>query len=185
MPRSADKYVFRSSLGWVWFVLAAGVSAWLLVDMAVRASVWDAFLVAPWLLLVVWFVWVFQLSPRIEADEQGARLVNLLRVVDLPWTAVQGVRLRYSAEFQLRAGGRPITAWGGASRRMHRSIRRRQAEDPAEEQVAALQRLHAQASGDPAAVRRSWDVWPLAAAGVILVWLVFSLSVTGGFVLPS
>lgn len=179
MPDSADKVVFRSVMGWVWFGIAAIVCAYLLVDMAVRAGAWDAFLVAPWLLAILWVVWVFQAMPRVEADEEGARLVNLLRVVVLPWSAVVGVRLRYSAEFELRDGTR-ITAWGGSSRRLHRSLKRASA-DPAELEVEQLQRLHANAAGGSGVVTRTWDRRAVVAGVVIAVWIVFSLIQTGGF----
>src|SRR5690606_19590938 len=110
MASGSDKYVVRSTLGWVWFGLAALVCGYLLVDMAIRGSVWDAFLVAPWLGGVCWLVWIFQVSPRIVADDEGARVVNVLRVIDLPWSTVESVRLRYNTEFVLRTGAK-VTAW--------------------------------------------------------------------------
>lgn len=184
MPRATDQIVLRSPLAWVWLALAGLISAYLVIDMAVRSSPWNAFLVAPWLLLVCWGVWLFQVVPRIEADERGARVYNLLRIIDLPWTAVSGVRLRYNMEFALRAGG-VVTAWGGSSRRLHLSIRRRSADDPAEDEAQALQRLHAYAEGDPAVAARRWNIPALAALAVIAAWIAFSLMQTGGIVLPG
>ncbi|NHI17316.1 PH domain-containing protein [Microbacterium excoecariae] len=183
MPTSPHPVVFRSVLGWVWLGLAAAVSVFLVADMAVRASAWDAFLVAPWLAAVVWLVWIFQTAPRIVADARGVRFHNVLRIVDVPWSAVRSLRLRYSVELTLRSGG-TVTAWGGASRRMHRSLKRQDV-DPAELQVESLEQLHAQAEEGPADVRRGWD-WPAVATGaVIVVWIAFSLGVTGGFVVPG
>ncbi|WP_156762053.1 PH domain-containing protein [Microbacterium karelineae] len=179
MPDSARTLVFRSVIGWVWLGIAAIVCAYLLIDMAVRAGAWDAFLVAPWLLAIVWVVWVFQVIPRVEADEDGARLFNVLRIVELPWSAVAGVRLRYSAEFTLHDGAR-ITAWGGSSRRMHRSLKRA-SEDPAEVEVEQLQRLHANAAGGSGTATRRWDVRAVVAGIAIVVWIAFSLIQTGGF----
>lgn len=184
MAQDDDKIVFRSTIGWVWFGLATLVSAYLVIDMAVRAGLWDAFLVAPWLLVICWIVWVFQVAPRIEAGDTGARLHNVLRVIDLPWSAVAEVRLRYSAEFELRAGGK-ITAWGGSSRRLHRSIGRRTSEDPADGEAEVLQRLHKHAVGGAAPVTRTWDWASIGAAIVIAAWLVFSLTQTNGIVVPG
>lgn len=184
MPQDSDKYVFRSSLAWVWTGLALAVCAYLLIDMGIRASMWDAFLVAPWLLLVCWTVWLFQVVPRIEADERGARVYNLLRIVDLPWSAVAGVRLRYNVEFTLRSGG-IVAAWGGSSRRLHLSIKHRSAEDPAMEETEALQRLHANAEAGSAVVTRRWNAPALAALVVIVVWIAFSLMQTSGIVIPG
>jgi hypothetical protein len=167
----------------VWFGLAVAVCGYLLIDMAVRASVWDAFLVTPWLAGICWLVWIFQVSPRIVADEDGARVVNVLRVIDMPWSAVESVRLKYNAEFVLRTGAK-VTAWGGSSRRLHKSIKRRSVEDPAEQEAEALQRLHADTSNRGGYVNRTWDVPALAALLVIVVWIAFSLIQTGGFVLP-
>ncbi|WP_221585256.1 PH domain-containing protein [Microbacterium sp. G2-8] len=183
MPDSSEKVVFRSVMGWVWLALAGGVSLFLIGDMAVRGGAWDAFLVAPWLLAVCWLVWVFQVVPRIVADGRGVRLHNLLRIVDLPWSAVAGVRLRYSAEFDLRAGGK-ITAWGGHSRRMHLQLKRASS-DPAEDEVAQLERLHAEAEADDRPVERSWNVGAIAAGALIVCWIAFALTVTGGPVLPG
>lgn len=184
MPRDTDPIVLRSSFAWVWTGLAIALSAYLLIDMGIRASVWDAFLVAPWLLLVCWVVWLFQVVPRIEADERGARVYNLLRILDLPWSAVASVRLRYHTEFTLRSG-ETVTAWGGSSRRLHLSIKHRSAEDPAMEEADALQRLHANAVRDPSPARRRWNAPALAALVVIVVWIVFSLMQTGGIVIPG
>lgn len=184
MPQDDNRFVFRSTIGWVWFGIAAFVSAYLIVDMVVRASAWDAFLVAPWLLAICWVVWVFQVVPRIDANERGVRLYNLLRIVDLPWAAVSEVRLRYSTEFDLRAGG-TVVAWGGSSRRLHRSIKRRSEEDPAESEAEALQRLHAQAGRGPSEVGRTWEWFSVASAIVIVAWLVFSLLMTRGIILPG
>lgn len=183
MPQRSDKYVFRSTLGWVWFGLAVVVCGYLLVDMAIRASVWDAFLVTPWLAGICWLVWIFQVSPRIEADEDGARVVNVLRVIDMPWSTVESVRLKYNAEFVLKTGAK-VTAWGGSSRRLHKSIRRRAAEDPAEQEAEALQRLHANTTNRDGYVHRSWDIPAVVALAVIVVWIAFSLIQTGGVVLP-
>ena len=94
MPPAENKLVFRSVMGWVWFGLATAIAAFLLVDMAIRGSVWDAFLVAPWLAAICWVVWVFQVVPRIEADDSAARLFNLLRVIDVPWGTVAEVQRR-------------------------------------------------------------------------------------------
>jgi len=184
MPHATDQIVLRSPLAWVWFGLAALLSAYLVIDMAVRSSPWDAFLVAPWLFLVCWLVWLFLVVPRIEADEREARVYNLLRIIELPWTAVAGVRLRYNMEFTLRAGG-VVTAWGGSSRRLHLSIKRRSAEDPAEDEAQALQRLHAYAEGEPAVAARRWNIPALAALALIVVWIAYSLTQTGGIVLPG
>lgn len=183
MPSSSDKYVFRSTLGWVWFGVAVLVCGYLLVDMAIRGGVWDAFLVAPWLIGVCWLVWIFQVSPRIVADDDGARVVNVLRVIELPWSTVEAVRLRYNMEFQLRTGAK-VTAWGGSSRRLHKSLKRRSAEDPAEQEAEALQRLHANSNDRSGRVHRTWDMPALIALAVIIVWIAFSLIQTGGFVLP-
>ena len=183
MPHKSDNYVFRSTLGWVWFGLAVVICGYLLVDMVIRASVWDGFLVAPWLIGICWLVWIFQVSPRIVAGESGVRLVNVLRVIDLPWSTVESVRLRYNAEFQLRSGSK-ITAWGGSSRRLHKSLKRRTAEDPAEQEAEALQRLHANTTNRDGYVRRGWDIPALIALAIIVVWIAFSLIQTGGFVLP-
>lgn len=178
MTTSTDRIVFRSAAGWVWLALVGALAAFLLGDVVVRAGWYDALLMAPWFLLVAWIVWVFQTSPRIEADARGVVLVNVLRVVRISWPAVREVRLRYQAVFHLRDGGR-ISAWGGAGRRLHLSLARRGA-DPAAEQVEALEHLREEADPGEKTVRRSWDVSALIALVVIAAWAAWALAVTGG-----
>ncbi|MBP2437752.1 PH domain-containing protein [Microbacterium amylolyticum] len=178
MSQPTNRIVFRSTSGWVSLALVAVVSAVLLGDVAIRSSLYDAFLVAPWLLAVAWFVWVFSAWPQIDADSAGVRLRNPLRVIDIPWARVESIRLRFQAEFTLRDGGR-VTAWGGAGRRM-RGPRKNGGEDPAELQVEALEQLHEESGPSDRAVSRTFDPLTVGIGVLVLIWLGGSVTLAGG-----
>ncbi|MGI6878012.1 PH domain-containing protein [Microbacterium sp. gxy059] len=175
MPESL---VFRQSAGRVWLIAVSALCVFLLGDVVVRAGWFDAFLIAPWMLLVIWLVWIFQELPRIVADEKGVRLQNVLRIVEIPWTAVEEVRLRYQTEFRLRDGG-TVTAWGGAGRRLHITVKR-MGPDRAVEQAELLSELHERSRGTGGEVVRTWDVRAIAALVVIVIWAGGALAITGG-----
>lgn len=62
------------------------------------------------LVLALVLVWLFVVRPAAVIHEEGIRLVNPLRVVDLTWPAIAEVRSRWALE--LFADGARYTAWG-------------------------------------------------------------------------
>ncbi|WP_029149214.1 PH domain-containing protein [Microbacterium indicum] len=176
-PSDDRPLVLRSRGAWVWFGITTAICAYLLIDVFVRGDALQGVLIAPWMLLAVWFVWVFLVSPRIVADAAGATVRNPFVVSEIPWGAVRAIGLRYQTEFELRAGGR-ITAWGGAARGPARSRRGRAAADERiDDQLSELEKLREGADRAPAAVRRRAD-WPAIGAFVaIAIWAAIAVAV--------
>lgn len=186
----------RGSAGIVWLLLTSAAVAFLLGDVVVRGSATDAVLIAPWLLLPVWFVWTFLYAPSVRADEHGVVVRNPLRTTAAPWAAVRDIVLRWQIAFVL-AEGREVQAWAAAAKRPGRRRLADTAEvrlfergdaaipraQPAERELEILSELHEMAAdgaapADGGAVRRSWNALELAALAVILAWAVVSFAVT-------
>ena len=60
--------------------------------------------------LALVLLWLFVVRPAAVIDDEGIRLVNPLRVVDLTWPTITEVRSRWALE--LVADGKKYTAWG-------------------------------------------------------------------------
>ncbi|GAA4767373.1 PH domain-containing protein [Microbacterium gilvum] len=171
-PEAASRTI-RSTAGIVWLVVTGGVVLFLLVDVVVRGSATQALLIAPWLLLVVWFAWVFLASPRVTSDAHGVVVRNPLRTTAATWGAVVDITLRWQVTLEL-AEGRPVQAWALAARRQGR----RPVEQPAERELELLRELRSAASPAPGTIRRTWDVPAIVALVVLLVWAGIAVALT-------
>jgi hypothetical protein len=60
--------------------------------------------------LALVLLWLFVVRPAAVIDDEGIRLVNPLRVVDLTWPTITEVRSKWALE--LVAEGKKYTAWG-------------------------------------------------------------------------
>lgn len=170
----ATTRTIRGNAGIVWLVVTAVVVLFLLGDVVVRGSWYEALLIAPWLLLPVWFVWVFLYAPRVTADRHGVRVRNPLRTTSVPWSAVREITLRWQTAFRL-ADGREVQAWAIPAKRPNR----RTHDQPAERETEILQELHESAQGaDGGEVRRNWDAPAIASLVVILAWAAVAVALT-------
>lgn len=178
--------VLRPATGLFWLVAVAVVVLFLLGDVVVRGS-WDqALLVAPWLLIPVWFVYVCLYAPHLEVDEERVRVHNVLRTIDLPWSAVDDIVMRWQLEFHLTAdaaatgvGGRKgvVEAWS-FSRRWTGAGRKRT--DDTEVTLDVMRGLHASVGRQPGTrPSASWDIRSLIAAGLIAAWCVAAVLIAG------
>lgn len=193
-PRG-DARIFRAPSATVAALVAAVVGLALLVDAGIRAGLGEMLLLAPWVLLVLWAVYVMIYAPHIRIDTSGVRVHNLLRIVQFPWSAVRDIELRWQVRFRLASGedvasfggpvagrpGRPPLRLGGGERREPPAIR--DMELLREQWIAATQDEPDEADPAPAAgvsasvVRRRWDVPALIALAVIAVWAVGALTI--------
>ncbi|WP_345750948.1 hypothetical protein [Microbacterium rhizophilus] len=186
--------VLRASTGLVWLVGVAAVALFLLGDVVVRGSWAQALLVAPWMLIPVWFVYVFLYAPHLAVDEDRVRVHNPLRTIDLPWSTVDDVVMRWQLEFHLTAdaaatgvGGRKgiVESWAVTHRRRRARLDRRamQAERTGMSSDATLEvirGLHASVGRQPGArASASWDIPPLVAAAAIAAWCVAAVLLAG------
>ncbi|MFS0732617.1 PH domain-containing protein [Microbacterium sp. 1P10UB] len=177
--------MFRATSGTIALIAAGVVALLLLGDAVVRAGWAQMLLLAPWVLLVVWLIYVAMYASAIETDAAGATVQNFLRRTRVPWAKVQDIRLRYQVVFDLD-DGRQLKAYGGpvAGRpvrdrgRMGFQMRR---EPPALRELALIQEQWetAREQGAPdTPVTRSWDLPALVALAVIAVGALVAVIIT-------
>jgi hypothetical protein len=145
--------------------------------------------VAPWVLLVLWAVYVAAFASAVVTDDRGITVQNFLRRTRVPWQQVTDVFLRYQLVVELRGGGR-ITAFGGP---VSGRAWRRSGDDGARMSAALRdtdrirdrweRATSGPADADPARtdadsgrVVRSWDV-PALAALILLVGAAVTASI--------
>ena len=92
----------RSVGGPVWMTVTSIVCALLIGDMLIRGTLEQAVLVSPWLLLLLWFVYLFLFAPRIVATPDGVAVHNVLRVAQLSWGAIESITARWQIEFRMK-----------------------------------------------------------------------------------
>lgn len=173
----------RSRGGVALLIISALLAVALLVDAVVRAGLGAALLLAPWVLLALWVVYVAGVASQIQLQGEGLLVQNLLRRTFAPWARVSGAEMRWQVEVALDDGS-TLTCFGGPARsRPQRLGPGRTKEDGngrADDLVAALRKQAAAARRirSDAPICRSWD-WPaLGALAVILVWAAIAIAVT-------
>lgn len=175
----------RNRGGVALLVICSVLSAVMLIDAAVRADVGTALLLAPWMLLVLWFVYVVGVASRVRAQRDGVFVQNLLRTTFAPWARVQRIDMRWQIEIALDDGSR-LTCFGGPSRRRPQRLgpgrTKEDANGDADDAVAALRRAKANAeSVSPVPpIRRGWDIPAVVALLAIVAWAVIAVLVTRG-----
>jgi len=182
MPAARPPRVFRVT-GAAWLLgITAVMSAALLIEAAVRTGVGEALLLAPWLLLVLWVIYVVGIASDVRADGSGVGVQNLLRRTWLPWSRVKRIAMRWQIELTLDQGG-VVKCFGGPSRSRPRRLgperTREDGNEAAEDGIAKLQRLRLETSspGD-APVVRTWDWSAIIAFAVLVVWAATAVVIT-------
>ncbi|GGH49723.1 PH domain-containing protein [Microbacterium album] len=188
-----ERRVLRAPAGTFSLVAAVIVALLLFADLVVRGG-WDqTVLVAPWLLLILWLVYILMYAPRVVVTDRGVRIHNVLRVAEVPWTAVADIVMRWQLELHLvepAGSGRGKTvlqAWAVAAPRRYRprlSGRPSSREAEAEETLDVLRGLHEAAlasapAGEPATVTRTWDVPAVVAGALIVAWCAVAVAIAG------
>ena len=181
MPAARPPRVFRvTAAAWL-FGITAVMSAALLIEAAVRAGIGEALLLAPWLLLVLWVIYVVGIASDVRADDGGVGVQNLLRRTWVPWSRVKRIAMRWQIELTLDQGG-VVKCFGGPSRSRPRRLgpgrTREDGNEAAEDGIATLQRLRLEASSSDAAVVRSWDGSAIIAFAVLVVWAAIAVAIT-------
>lgn len=182
MPTARPPRIFRVT-GAAWLLgLTAAIAIALLVEAAVRSGVGQALLLAPWLLLVIWVVYVVGIASDVRADAAGVEVQNLLRRTAVPWSRVKRIALRWQLELTLDAGA-VVRCFGGPSRSRPRRIgperTREDGNGEAADGIARLQKLRLEAEVPPdAAVVRSWDWASILAFAVLAVWAGVAVLIT-------
>ncbi|MGP6171586.1 PH domain-containing protein [Microbacterium sp. A204] len=174
--------VFRVTGSVVLFVLCALVAAALLIDAAVRSGGAQALLLAPWMLLVLWAVYVVGIASDVRADRRGVHVQNLLRRTWIPWSRVKRIAMRWQLELTLDDGV-VVRCFGSPARSRPRRIgperTREDGNETAEDGIARMQRLRLDAEIQPdAVVVRTWDWASIIALAVLVVWAAVAVFAT-------
>jgi hypothetical protein len=176
---------YRAGSATAVLVVSAVVAVALLLDAAVRGGVPTALLLAPWVLLLLWGVYVTSFASHVRTDADGITVQNLLRRTRVPWAEVEDISFHLQLRIHTR-DGRRITCWGGPA--AARPPRRPLAGSPDARVPAPMRDLDrileawesareaGSGSGD---VVRAWDV-PAVVCGAILVILAVSASISVG-----
>lgn len=184
---SDGRDVLRAPSGTIAMIVSGVVALFLLGDAVLRAGWGETLLLAPWVLLAVWFVYLFVYASVIETDAGAVTVQNFLRRTRVPWGTVSDIRLRYQVVFvfgegrELRAFGGPVAGRPGRPSRTRADGARR--EPPALHEVETIKRRWEAAvdagapSGEPT---RSWDLRGLGALAIIVMWALAAVVITGG-----
>ena len=186
MPVGARTY--RASTGIAVLVVCAVLSVFLLGDAVVRGSWGLMLLFVPWVLLVLWLIYVVSVASMVRVDEEGASVQNFLRRTRFGWRRVAELDLRWQLDFTLD-DGRKLACWGGPGR-IQSPRMKRSGEVTVPQSLQALTDVRARwenaverpagttGDGVDAPIRRSWD-WPaIGALVVIVVWAAIAIAVT-------
>ncbi|MGN7862228.1 PH domain-containing protein [Microbacterium sp. 22303] len=187
MPVGARTY--RASTGIAVLVVCAVLAVFLLGDAVVRGSWAQMLLYAPWVLLVLWLIYVISVVSLVRVDEDGATVQNFLRRTTFGWRRVTELDLRWQLDFALD-DGRKLACWGGPGRIQSPRLSRRSGEVKVPQSLQALTEVRtrwenaverpqgAAGVGADAPIRRSWDGPAIGALVVIAVGAVIAIVVT-------
>lgn len=173
-------HTVRSLSGLVTSGLAAAVAVFLLGDAVIRGS-WDVFIqYAPWLLLIVWGIYVGIGASVIRWDDAALTAQNFLRRHRVPWARITGVDIRYQVRLETDQGSEIALIGGPAAGRPPRPVRpgTPRSEPPIvrlRDDVEAAWEAHREDAAADAPIMRTWD-WLLIGVFVILaVWAIATL----------
>ncbi len=180
MTADATSLTIRSTGGIVWLVVVAAGVAVLFLDVLVRGDLRQTLLIAPWLLLAVWTVWVFMAAPRLRADDAGLVVRNPIRTLEVPWGSVERFAMRWQLEVQLRDDQR-VQVWAVGARRAPR--RGADGDEPRGgrelEILSDLEAMRAERTAAAAAgVRTRWNLDVLLVLAALVVWAAVAVAVT-------
>lgn len=173
--------MFRSSSATIALIAAGVVVVLLLGDAVLRAGWGEMLLLAPWVLLVAWTVYVLMYAPALSIDAEGATVQNLLRRIRVPWGRVEAVEMRWQIVVQIDDGTK-VTALGGPVG--GRPARRRKNDTTNDDrgsmssasrdldQIRDTWREATQRGATGGSVVRSWDAPALIALAILVVWAV-------------
>jgi hypothetical protein len=180
MPAKPHRYTVRSSSSALGFWLGAAVLL-VLVLAPIFLGQWRLFaFVLPPALLLAWALWLFLYRPALHYDDHEVLVVNIGRVHELPWSRIVRIRQRFSLEFELDRGGRPLQAWGVQPPRRTGNIasmfdrKSREPHDP-DRYAHVLEGFQDNAQPSDAPIVTRWDAIPLLIGAVLIVAVVVEI----------
>ncbi|QEV99625.1 PH domain-containing protein [Microbacterium caowuchunii] len=166
-------------------IISAVVAASLLGDAFVRAGIGSTLLLAPWVLLLLWAVYVLLFASAVTTDVSGITVQNFLRRTRVPWGAVDDIVLRYQLIVTTKDGSR-VTCFGGPVSGRSRRLPGRDDGNRMPNALRDLDLIRADweraLDGDAAAgpVARSWDLPALLALLVLVLGAVVATVIVSG-----
>jgi hypothetical protein len=112
--------VFRSKFAQASAVVTALVLLAVLAGIWASEGFWSFAVSVPPVALVVFVVAILYFYPRVEVDEGGVRIVNVVRTHYVSWGAIEVVDTKYALSIQ--ALGKKYTAWGAPAPGRHSAI---------------------------------------------------------------
>jgi hypothetical protein len=179
--KSEGVRTFRAPSGPAALVIGSLLALFLLGDAVVRAGWGQMLLLAPWLLVVLWIVYVNSFASAVRIDDDGVVVQNLLRRVAFGWQRVRAVDLRWQLVFSLD-DGTDLSCYGGPAKAGPiRMPSRGDAEERIPSGIRALTEIEERWQAAPdradAPITRSWDRPAVIALIVIVVWAVLAIVV--------
>lgn len=171
-------------------------------DMAIHAQWFNMFLLTPWILALLWILYVVSFASSVRIDDEGIRVQNLLRVSEIPWGQIQGIKLHYQLLIELAdnstirciggpTAGRPGMLSREETRKQDASVDSYQKKvngggsarlSTGLKQLALIKEVwqhhRDQGAADSKAshpVQQSWDKRALIFAAAIAAWLLISI----------
>lgn len=172
-------------------------------DMAIHAQWLNMFLLTPWILALLWVLYVVSFASSVRVTDSGIRVQNMLRVSDIPWSQIQGIKMHYQLLIELTnnttirciggpTAGRPGMLSREESRKQDASVANYQEKvngggsarlSSGLKQLASIRQIwqHHRDQGfsdskETQPVQQSWDKQALIFAAVIGVWLLVSIA---------
>lgn len=187
-PASGSARAYRGYTGVAVLVVCALASAYLLGDAVVNGSWGQMLLYAPWVLLVLWTVYVVAVASAVRVDADGVAVTNMLRTTRFGWRRATDVDLTWQLDFRLD-DGRKLSCWGGPGRARAPRPAGRDGGIRVPASLGALGEIRAlweraldapvppAGTGADAPIRRTWDLPVLAALVVIVIWAVAAVMI--------
>ncbi|WP_298036909.1 PH domain-containing protein [uncultured Microbacterium sp.] len=169
----SSRRIVRPVTGTVWLVVVAVVVVILLADIVLRGGWAMAARFAPWMLAVIWIMWVFFDRPRVILEADAVEVRNPLLATRIPWSAIEDITLRWQVSFHL-AGGSDVRAWATTARRPHRSGAAQPVDRELEIMRERLESARKAGEADAASLVRVW-AWPEIISGsALILWCAVS-----------
>ena len=109
--------VFRSRFGRVITIIISCVMALAFITSIANQGVAEAIRSLPVIALLVFIVVILFWLPRVEIDEGGVRIINVIRTHYVSWGAISRIDTRYA--LTLFVGEKKYVAWGATAPGRH------------------------------------------------------------------
>lgn len=171
-PSSPQRIVLRGTSGYWFCGIAALIMIVLLADAALRGA-WDVVTTAlPWMVLIVWAMYLVLVRPAVIVEPELLRVRNIFRDHDIAWKSITDFGTRFQLTIFLE-GGRKIAAWGGPKITVGRPKLGSKGHEPAPlaDDVIRDARLMVGPgrSADRSATRSTWDLITIAVTAVVVL----------------